>query len=71
VGNAARAAGRPCFAFAGTIGDGAEMVLEHGVSAIFSICPRPIPMHQAVEHAGELLEFATEQAVRAFLAGRG
>lgn len=60
----------PTLAIAGSIGPGAEAVLEQGVDAYFSICPGPVPIDVAIEKASELLENATAQAVRAFLAGR-
>ena len=60
----------PVLALAGSIGPEAEAVLEHGVDAYFSICPGPIGLDQAIAQAGPLLERATEQAVRGFLAGR-
>ena len=60
----------PTLAIAGSIGPGAEAVLEQGVDAYFSICPGPVHIDEAIEKASELLENATAQAVRAFLAGR-
>ena len=60
----------PTLAVAGSIGPGAEAVLEQGVDAYFSICPGPVPIDEAIERASELLENATAQAARAFLAGR-
>ncbi len=60
----------PTLAIAGSIGPGAEAVLEQGVDAYFSICPGPVHIDEAIERASELLENATAQAVRAFLAGR-
>jgi glycerate 2-kinase len=60
----------PTLALAGSIGPGAEAVLKHGIDAYFSICPGPISLDQAIERAETLLERATEQAVRGFLAGR-
>ena len=60
----------PTLAVAGSIGPGAEAVLEQGVDAYFSICPGPVHIDEAIEKASELLENATAQAVRAFLAGR-
>jgi glycerate kinase len=62
--------GCPTMALAGTIDPGAEAVLNEGIDAYFSICPGPIALDEAIEHAGELIEHAAEQAVRAFLAGR-
>jgi len=70
VARLAHSLGCPTLAIAGSIGPGAEAVLEQGVDAYFSICPGPVPIDEAIERASELLENATAQAVRAFLAGR-
>ena len=69
VARLARSLGCPTLALAGSIGPGAEAVLEQGIDAYFSICPGPISLDQAIAQAGALLERATEQAVRGFLAG--
>jgi glycerate kinase len=69
VASVAHALGCPTIVLAGTIGPGAEAVLEHGVDAYFSICPGPITFAQAISEARSLLENATAQAFRAFLAG--
>lgn len=58
------------FALAGSIGEGAEETLAHGLDAYFSICPGPLSADEAIASASRLLEKAAEQAVRAFLAGR-
>ena len=47
-----------------------EATLEHGLDAYFSICPGPITLDEAIARTAELLEDATVQAMRAFLAGR-
>ena len=70
VARLAHSLGCPTLAIAGSIGPGAEAVLEQGVDAYFSICPGPVHIDEAIERASELLENATAQAVRAFLAGR-
>jgi len=70
VARLALALGCPTLAIAGSIGPGAEAVLEQGIDAYFSICPGPVSLDEAIERASELLENATAQAVRAFLAGR-
>jgi len=70
VARLAHALGCPTLAIAGSIGPGAEAVLEQGIDAYFSICPGPVPIDEAIERASELLENATAQAARAFLAGR-
>ena len=70
VARLARSMGVPTLAFAGTLGSGAESIIAEGVDAYFSICRRPMAIDEAISQAGELLERAVEQAVRAFLAGR-
>ncbi len=70
VARLAHSLGCPTLAIAGSIGPGAEAVLEQGVDAYFSICPGPVPLDEAIKRASELLEKATAQAARAFLAGR-
>jgi len=69
VGNLARSLGCPTLALAGSIGPGAEAVLEHGIDAYFSICSGPMELDKAITHAEELVQVATEQAARCFLAG--
>jgi glycerate 2-kinase len=70
VAQLARSLNCPVLALAGSIGAGAEAVLEQGVDAFFSICPGPIGLDQAISQAETLLERAAEQAMRAFLAER-
>jgi glycerate 2-kinase len=70
VARLARSLRCPVLALAGSIGPGASAVLEQGIDAYFSICPGPIGLEEAVSHAAELLERATDQAVRGFLVGR-
>jgi len=65
----ARSMGCPTLALAGSIAPGAEAVLDQGIDAYFSICPGPLRLEEAISRAAELLENATAQAVRAFLAG--
>ena len=70
VAERARSRGVPCIAIAGGIGDGLESLHALGVSAVFSLCPGPVSLEQALAAGGDYLAAATEQAVRAFLAGR-
>jgi len=37
---------------------------------VFSLCPGPVSLEQAMASGGDYLAAAAEQAVRAFLAGR-
>jgi glycerate kinase len=69
VSRLARSLGCPTLALTGTIKPGAEAVLAEGIDAYFSICDRPISLDEAKAQASLLLERATEQVVRAFLAG--
>jgi glycerate kinase len=62
--------GVPCVALAGMIGPGAEDVLTQGIDAFASIAPGPGPLAEAIVEVAPRLERATEQVVRAFLAGR-
>jgi glycerate 2-kinase len=70
VARLARSLHCPTLALAGSIGPGAQAVLNHGIDAYFSICPGPLSLEQAIDQAGLLLEQAAEQAVRGFLAGQ-
>lgn len=70
VARLARAAGCPCLALAGSIGEGAEAVLDHGVDAFFSLCRRPMSLDDAINGAADGLMATAEQVVRAFLSGR-
>ena len=70
VARLARSLGCPTIALAGTIGEGAAAVLEQGIDAFFSICPGPITLDDALARGATLLEHASAQATRAFLAGR-
>jgi glycerate 2-kinase len=70
VARLAKSQGCPTIAIAGSIGPGAQAVLEAGVDAYFSICPGPIDLDQAVARASELVEHAAAQVYRTFLAGR-
>jgi len=70
VARRARAHGVPVFCISGAIGPGAALLYDHGVSALFSSAPGPISLDEAMANATPLLASATENAVRAWLAGR-
>ena len=59
----------PVIVIGGSIGDGAENLYELGVSSMFSICPGPITLQQAIEQSGDLVEKCTERIMRVFAAG--
>jgi glycerate 2-kinase len=70
VGRLARSLGCPTIALAGTLGTGAEGVLDEGINAILSLCRGPMTLDEAVAKAPALLTSAATQAVRCYLAGR-
>jgi len=70
VAKLARSLGCPALALAGSIGPGAEAVLNHGIDAYFTICSGPMSLEEALGEAERLLQKATEQVMRGFLAGR-
>ncbi|HSO18722.1 MAG TPA: glycerate kinase, partial [Desulfosarcina sp.] len=70
VARAARAAGVPCVAVCGAIGDGIASLRAIGIDAVFCICDRPMPLADAMRRTPELLERCTEQVIRAILLGK-
>lgn len=69
VAAAAKARGISCVAIAGSVGEGIGELHAVGIDAVFSLCPGPITLNGAMTHAAEYLARASEQAVRAFMAG--
>lgn len=70
VARTAKAAGIPCIAICGGVGDGIESLYDIGIDAVFSICSGPQSLTEAMQDADHLLTHQTEQVVRTFLAGR-
>jgi glycerate kinase len=54
----------PCIAIAGMLDDSAYRLHDSGFSAVFSLCPGPVPLQQAIDHAAQYLLLATEQIMR-------
>lgn len=69
IGRRAAAHGIPVIALAGSVGPGARCNLAHGITAFGSIQRSPTSLFDAINNAGELLAYASEQAVRAVGAG--
>jgi glycerate kinase len=70
-GSRALARGIPCVAIAGGVGTGIESLTRVGITAVFSLCARPMSLDEAMADAAPLLEQAAEQVVRLYAAGRG
>ena len=66
VARTARDLGIPVIALAGALGDGYEVLYEHGIAAAFSICPGPMTLAEAMAHAKRLLANTAEAVVRAW-----
>ncbi len=60
----------PCIAIAGGIGEGVEELHATGISAIFTLCPGPVSLPDAMSRGAEYMELVASQAMRLFLAAR-
>ena len=70
VAQAASSKGIPCIALAGSLDKSAFQLYEIGIQAVFSLCPGPVSLNEALENAAEYLADTTEQVIRCFrLAG--
>jgi len=70
VARMARAAGVPCIAICGAVGQPIHILHDIGIDAVFSICSGPLSLEKAMQQAPDLLARSAEQVVRAFVAGR-
>ena len=55
---------KPVIVIAGTVADGAEIMYEKGVDAIFSIVDKPMPLDEALKNAPKLLAKTGERIAR-------
>lgn len=58
----------PCIAVCGSIGDGIEELYDMGICSVFSICPGPISLAEAMADGFTLLEDRVEQVMRTYSA---
>jgi len=70
VGRMAKRHGVPVVALAGAVGEEAEKLQEFGLTAALGITPGPMPEEQSMAQAADLLQAATERALRLILIGR-
>jgi glycerate 2-kinase len=70
VARAAKKLGIPVVAVCGSIGDGAEAVLDQGIDAYVSLVNGPMTLDDAMRRAPELLRSAAAQVMRVYLLGR-
>ena len=71
VAERAKALGIPCVAIAGGIGERIAALHPIGIDAVFSLCPGPMTLEQAMAQGPRLLAATTEQVVRCYLSGSG
>ncbi|RJE86109.1 glycerate kinase [Paenibacillus sp. 1011MAR3C5] len=64
VARLAKSHGVPVIILAGSVGEGVNVLYEHGVLAVLSIVNRPMTLEEAMAHTGPLLEDAAEQVMR-------
>lgn len=61
--------GVPCICLAGSVDPLADVVLDHGMTAFFSIVEGPATLSHCLEEASRLVDRAAEHALRAVAAG--
>ena len=71
VARHAQARGIPTILLAGSLGPGYEELYQHSLAAVVCIADRPMSFELSLSRSAELLEGATERAMRLILAGRG
>lgn len=57
----------PVLAICGGIGEGSEILYEHGFDAIFSIVDKPMNVDEAMTNCGELLERITYNVIKLYM----
>lgn len=61
--------GKPVIAIVGSVGEGAENIYQHGISAIVPIVNRPMLLEEAMAEGKELTVKAAEMAARLIVTG--
>lgn len=64
VAKLAQSHGVPAILLAGSVGDGIDVLYEHGVTAVLSIVNKPMTLEEAMRQTDQLLEDAAEQVIR-------
>lgn len=71
VGAAAKRLGIPCVAIAGSVGEGAAALADVGITAVFSLCRRPMSLAEAMADTRSLLADTAAQVARLYAAVAG
>lgn len=67
VAQVAKKFDKPVICLAGSIGEGAEVLYNKGISSIFSIINKPMLLDEAIANASLLLEETAERVMRLYL----
>ena len=67
VAQAAKREGIPVFALAGSVGQGIDVLYEHGITSVHSIINGPMALDVAMNRGAELLEQTAEQITRTYM----
>ena len=67
IGTRAKEKNVPVIAIGGTVRSDSEALLDHGITAMFSIANGPITLEYAMEHGCELIEQIAKNVIRVFL----
>lgn len=70
VAQEAKKHGIPVFALAGSIGQGIDILYEHGITSVHSIVNGPMALEEAMNRGAELLEQTAEQVIRTYFGYR-
>jgi len=62
--------GKPVIAIVGSVGEGAEVMYEHGLNALIPIVNKPMPLTEAMKKAYELTVQAAETTFRLLQTGK-
>ncbi|VEJ53167.1 glycerate kinase [Pragia fontium] len=60
---------KPVIALAGSLGEGANLLYQNNIDAMWSICPRPISLEQAMQDVEVLLADTAEALIRTLNVG--
>lgn len=70
VAQAAKKENVPTIILAGAVGEGVEVLYEHGIVSVNSIINKPMSLHEAMTQAAQLLEKSAEQIIRSYFYSR-
>jgi len=70
IARRSRAFGVPTLLLAGSLGKGYDALYQHGIDAIIPIAEEPTTLEHSLQNGAELLERASERAIRLYNLGR-